>query len=193
MPTVDYLPFATGGGANVETQAAYASDSTTGTGFLAGLAQSLKLNKVWRQASMAAACVATFISNELNINVLDDGNLATLVANFTAAIELAAGSAVHPARVYSASGPVVVLLTDYAVGLNISASEVVNLPTGPANGQEFVFEDVAGNFAPGLTATITPPAGTTIAGLATYIMNEARQSITVRYYATGTVWGVKSS
>jgi len=35
---------------------------------------------------MIAACIANFISQTLNINVLDDGNLSGLIANFIAAL-----------------------------------------------------------------------------------------------------------
>jgi hypothetical protein len=43
MATTDILPFALGTGANVETQAAYAADPTTSSGFLSGIAAAIKL------------------------------------------------------------------------------------------------------------------------------------------------------
>lgn len=85
-PTVDYLPFATGVAANVDTQGNYAGSGYQVDGFAAGLAQSKQLNKVWRQSSMMSAALANFISNILGISVLDDGNLAALIANLTSAI-----------------------------------------------------------------------------------------------------------
>jgi hypothetical protein len=84
--TVDFLPFATGGGANVESQTAWVSDSTVTNGFSSGLASSAKFNKALRQSSFVSAGVATFMSNVLAASVLDDGNLTNFVTNFTTAI-----------------------------------------------------------------------------------------------------------
>lgn len=86
MPaTTDILPFATGGGANVESQAAYAADPTTASGFLSGLAPSVKLNKVWRQSAFMAAGLANWMVAQ-GVSVPDDGNLANLVAEITSSL-----------------------------------------------------------------------------------------------------------
>lgn len=91
MPlTNDFKPFATDGGANVENQAAYAADPTTGTGFTSGVATSQKLNKVWRQSSFVAALLQQFVAETLNSDSLDDGDLAAHVVRFRNA--LAAGA-----------------------------------------------------------------------------------------------------
>jgi hypothetical protein len=82
----DFLPFATGAGANVETQAAYAGDPATSAGFSAGIAASAKLNKAWRQSSFVAAGVAQLVMQQLGIDVLDNGNLPAFVANLQAAL-----------------------------------------------------------------------------------------------------------
>ena len=87
---VDYLPVATGAGNNADSQANFQGSSYQELGFVNGIAQPYQANKIMRQSSMIAAAVANFISNELNINVLDDGNLATLITNLTAAIVAAA-------------------------------------------------------------------------------------------------------
>jgi hypothetical protein len=86
MPTVDYLPIATGAGANVDTQGNFAGGGYQTVGFQSGIAQSAQLNKCWRQSSMIAAAIANFISTQLSISVLDDGNLANLITNFTNAL-----------------------------------------------------------------------------------------------------------
>ena len=86
MPQNDFLPFATGAGANVENQASYAADPSTAAGFAAGIAQSQKLNKVWRQSSFVAAGVAQFIMNQAGIDVLDDGDLTGFVTKLTEAL-----------------------------------------------------------------------------------------------------------
>lgn len=84
---VDYLPIANGAGANVESQSQYVTDLGAGgslvNGYQSGLAKSTQVNKTLRQASMIAAAVANVIANQLQVNVLDDGNLSTLIANLT--------------------------------------------------------------------------------------------------------------
>lgn len=90
MSTVDYIPFATGGGALVTTQPNYITAAPTGV--VPGLADPSLANKSWRQSSMLAAATANFISATLGIDVLDDGNLATLITNLTAALQVAAAS-----------------------------------------------------------------------------------------------------
>jgi hypothetical protein len=90
--TVDYIPFATGGGASVLPQATYVTEAPTGV--VPGLADPTYANKAWRQSSMISAAVANFIASTLGISVLDDGNLTTLITNLTAALELAASSGI---------------------------------------------------------------------------------------------------
>jgi hypothetical protein len=96
-PTVDYLPVAVAGGSNVDSQANFVGSGYQTIGFTAGIAVSKQLNKVWRQSSMVAACIANFISQTLNINVLDDGNSGNLLANFLAALTTFVGASVAPA------------------------------------------------------------------------------------------------
>lgn len=107
MATTDILPFATGGGANVETQAAYAADPTTGTGFISGTASSLKLNKVWRQSAFMAAVLANWEVSQ-NISVPDDGVLATAVTNLNLALQ-----GIPKERVAIAAGTVDVITGDF--------------------------------------------------------------------------------
>ena len=88
---VDFLPFAVGGGANVLTQAQYVALTTLlQNGFQSGLAQSVQLNKVWRQSSIMAAILAHFIANETNQNVIDDGTTATILTNLATAVAVCA-------------------------------------------------------------------------------------------------------
>jgi hypothetical protein len=79
MATTDYLPVATAGGANVDTQANFAGSGYQTNGFQTGVAQSKQLNKVWRQASMMASAWAQVILQTLTQSVPDDGNQASLV------------------------------------------------------------------------------------------------------------------
>lgn len=90
MPgTNEILPFATNVAANVMSQADYeAQFSGAGfvqLGFEAGTAYSPQLNKVWRQSSFMSSGLAGFMANQ-DIDVLDDGDLDTLVDNVEKAI-----------------------------------------------------------------------------------------------------------
>jgi hypothetical protein len=86
MPTTDYLPVATSGGANVDTQANFAGSSYQLDGFVNGIALPAQANKIWRQASMMAAAIANFIVGQTGESVPDDGNLTNLVAQITEAV-----------------------------------------------------------------------------------------------------------
>lgn len=86
---IDYIPFATGGGATVMSQSDYISAAPNGVSN--GLADPTFANKAWRQSSMFAAALANIISTSLGgINVLDDGNLSALITNLTSAIQAVA-------------------------------------------------------------------------------------------------------
>ena len=87
---VDYLSVATATGNNADTQANFQGSGYQTLGFVDGIAQPSQINKVMRQTSMVAAAVANFISNQLAIAVIDDGNLAALITNLTNAIISAA-------------------------------------------------------------------------------------------------------
>jgi hypothetical protein len=86
MATNNFLPFAGGAGANVMIQADYAALAARTTGFVSGTANSAQLNKVWRQSSLIAAAVAQVISDNANVDVLDDGTIATIVTNLKKAV-----------------------------------------------------------------------------------------------------------
>lgn len=86
MATNDFLPFATGGGANVLSQSDYAALAAVGTGYQAGAAKSAQLNKTWRQSSIMAAVLGQFIANYSGQNAVDDGTTATLLANLQIAV-----------------------------------------------------------------------------------------------------------
>jgi hypothetical protein len=79
LPEVDYLPYANESTANVIDQPTFAAAPWPPVGFAAGIAQSSEANKLWRQSSVMCSAIATLISQELNVSVLDDGNVANLV------------------------------------------------------------------------------------------------------------------
>lgn len=86
----DFLPFATGAGANVLTQSAYAALAALSTGYQSGVANSAQLNKTWRQSSIAAAILAQFIVNNSGQPAIDDGTTATLLTNLATAVSVCA-------------------------------------------------------------------------------------------------------
>lgn len=82
----DFLVFGGAAGANVLTQAQYAAMAQRTSGFVAGVAKSQELNKVWRQSSIMAATLAQFIANKSGLNVVDDGTITTLLTSLDAAL-----------------------------------------------------------------------------------------------------------
>lgn len=95
-------------------------------------------------------------------------------------------------RIVTASGIFVTNISDGAVGLNRTSSPAVSsttLPTGVSQGKIIVVEDLAANFN-AFPVTIFAPAGMTIAGLPSVVMNINRQSSTFRFYGSN-LWGVR--
>ena len=87
MPyTNDFGAFAIGAGANVETPATWAADSVFAQGFQAGILPSVKLNTPLRQSTSVASMIGAFTALYGPGNVQDNGNIATLRAQFEAAI-----------------------------------------------------------------------------------------------------------
>lgn len=167
---IDFLPFATGAGANVLDQTDYAAAAWVQAGFSAGLANSSYLNKVWRQSSFVAAAIATWMSEQLNISILDDGNLANFVANFEAAVVIGAG--IKPAALVTQSVAYVIAANQYRVAFQRTvapAALTATLPTltNASVGQSFRVGDVAAN-AGTYAITVAPPAGMNIGGKASY-------------------------
>jgi hypothetical protein len=135
MPNVvDYLPVATAAGAVVDSQANFAGSGYQLEGFQDGIAEPAEVNKVWRQSSMIGNAVATFISNMLNISVLDDGNSPSLIANLTAAVIAAAQGVSRLVLVPYSATPVfdASLGSGFEITLtgNVSSSSIVNLIPG---------------------------------------------------------------
>ena len=97
MPTVEFVPFADGPGANVLALATYIAGTLSqgqnrDIGFLGGtVAESQEANRVWRQASMMAAALAHLIADATGQDVLDDGNLPNLTALLKQGVASAAG------------------------------------------------------------------------------------------------------
>lgn len=187
----DFLDFADGVGATVIDQATYVAAPWRPTGFQNGIALPEQLNKVWRQSAAMAAAMATFIVAEISQDVLDNGNIAALAAQIALAVQQAA-TIKPPPRIVTASTNIVLLGTDYLVGLNRTSALApfsITLFNGMQPGQEVKIQDLVGNlFADNVT--LLPPAGT-INGKASYVMNEDLQTAIVTYYGSN-IYGLES-
>lgn len=86
MATNNFKPFSIGTGANVISQADYEALTALLTGFQSGKASSAQINKALRQGTVMAYVLAQFISDSASVDVLDNGNPATILANMKAAM-----------------------------------------------------------------------------------------------------------
>ena len=88
MPTNQYVTWATGVGANIfVTPAAYAAATIRQLGAQIGIGDPVSFNNAMRQASVVATMIAQFTADNQPGNVADDGNVATLEAEFIAALQ----------------------------------------------------------------------------------------------------------
>lgn len=193
MAQIDFKPIAIAGVPNVISQAAFEGAPWLGPGRQPGILPSADFNKIVRQSSVMVAALATYISNNTGgADVLDNGDLAALVAQLQNAISVA--SAIKPVRLVTSSAALGIALTDYRIGLNRVAglaAMAINLPavTDANIGQEFVVSDLKGNLG-AFPATVAPVVGT-ISGLANFVMNQDKQRALFVYYGTN-IWGVET-
>lgn len=87
-----FVPFATGAGANALTPDQLASDPSRQTGVQAGTARSILANAAWRQGTTMASMVGAFIVDSAGQNANDDGNVPVLLASFKAGISAVASA-----------------------------------------------------------------------------------------------------
>jgi len=190
LPTNDFKYFATTGSPNVVDQATYAASTYVGPGRSSGILPSNVYNKIARQGAAGAAMLGQLINNQLGVDALDNGDLTTLVANLTLAIQQSA--IILPARTVTSSATLNLTLADFAVGLNRTAGlapQLVNLPNGATVGQRFQLSDLVGNFN-AYPLTVAPPAGS-IAGENNWVLNEDRGGAEFTYFGSN-LWGVKT-
>lgn len=86
MPKNEFKAFAVGENANVLTQTEYENLPAVTSGFQARIAESVQLNKVWRQASVIAAMLGQFTADKSGNDVVDDGKLDVLMNSFMKAL-----------------------------------------------------------------------------------------------------------
>ncbi|WP_175994887.1 hypothetical protein [Burkholderia vietnamiensis] len=98
MANNNFKAFAAAAGANVMSQSDYEALAALLTGFVSGTAQSVQLNKVWRQSSIMSAVLAQFIVDLTGQDAIDDGTTATLLTNLKAAVSAQSIDVVGAAR-----------------------------------------------------------------------------------------------
>lgn len=167
----DFLQFANGGSANVLSQSAYAAlTSILQNGYSAGIAQSAQLNKTWRQSATMAAVLAQFIVNQTGQPAIDDGTMATLLANLTSAVSATSPPVVGSVRnlvmnVTAASATATLSADEIVVGSALgglkyvlpSFNKTINLATTGAGGMDTGTAPVSGYVA--LYAIYNPTSG----------------------------------
>lgn len=95
MPTTQYLPFATAGGANTLSASSYAATGTLiGSGYVAGIADAMHVNTVLRQATVGVAGTAKFATDNGALNCMDDGS----PTNFALALKSAVDALIRIAQ-----------------------------------------------------------------------------------------------
>jgi len=158
MPTNDFKPFSTGGGANVISQDDYLILAALATGFQAGIANPAELNKVWRQATFVAAGLAQVVSDLTNQDVVDNGDLDGFVAQIKSAL---AGKS-KPVRTvtHSTTTPTISLSDGYILSDTTAGNVIITAPTGlvPAG---YVFSVPVTMIGTGTSPTIITRDGTT--------------------------------
>jgi hypothetical protein len=90
VATSDFIPFASGGSANVVSQATYAADIDQTSGQPSGATRTLTSamsNKIWRQAAWGTAALAQLIVNAANQNAQDNGSLTQFQNSLQTAIQ----------------------------------------------------------------------------------------------------------
>lgn len=85
MATNQFVPHATGSGANVRDFPTWLASAVRLTGFQAGRASSADANTPLRQATSIAAMTAQWAADRSGLDMLDNGNIATLEAAFAVA------------------------------------------------------------------------------------------------------------
>jgi hypothetical protein len=81
----DFIPFAAGVGANVESQSAYAADATRLLGNQPGIALSILNNKALRQGTVMASQIGQLIANITGAAVQDNADLTQLLSQMFSA------------------------------------------------------------------------------------------------------------
>jgi hypothetical protein len=141
MPTNQFVPVATGSGANVRTYSQWAGTAVQVTGVQTGIVASKDMNTAWRQGTTMASVLGQMIVNRVGIDATDDGNVPGLLAN----VERGIAAMIDPSRYAEDSGqintvvatlsPAPVALTPFlSVRIRIQYANTATAPTLNLNG-----------------------------------------------------------
>jgi len=164
----DFLPFATGSGANVVSLGAYTSAAMRTSGFQTGVADSSFVNRAIRQSALMTAALGQYVSDS-GLDAFDNGDVASLAAT----LGLTFASAGRNALVWSAT-------ITYPVGALVTYSGevwqalVANTNSPPPNG----------NWRPVGNGAVS----VSVAGAANVTLTNAQASTRIVYLA-GTLTG----
>lgn len=106
MATNNFKPFGIGAGANVTSQSDYEALAALLTGFQSGKASSAQINKALRQSTVMASVLAQFISDSAGVDVLDNGNTASILANLKSGMTALTPGRLLNVQVFTANGSV---------------------------------------------------------------------------------------
>lgn len=169
MATNNILVFCpTDSGTNLLTQVAYAAATDRSSGNQPGIASSKLNNKALRQANFIASQFAQYLCDKTGNDVLDDNNVATLLATIK--------SAFLYNRIQAIAGTDTILATSDIVECSGTGNYTITFPAGVA-GLGFTIKKT------GASGTIT--LGSTIDGV-TVTLETQYQFINVYY--NGTNW-----
>lgn len=189
MPTNDFLPIATAGGANVQTQVAYAADPDR-TGFFAdGIAPDANQHgKMFRQVSSIISALAQCVCDLTGLDMLDNGVLATLITNLKtmfASFGTSYWTDTGAANVYVITPSPAIAA--YVAGQNF----FIKIGAGHTNADGASTINVNGLGAKALVGVfgINPPAGTLKAGQVYQIVYDGTQFILPTLMSRAYVFG----
>lgn len=140
MATSEFQPFGLAGGAFVLSPAAWAALPARLTGYPPGILQKENLNTALRQASSISSMIAAFTAAHQAGNVLDDGNLVTLQAQFLAAIQSLIATGQGTNRYFEAHNAVGIGVNGAVAFNSVSVSAGIT----QAGGSAFTINDAAG-------------------------------------------------
>jgi hypothetical protein len=122
MPnTNDFKAIAASGGANVDSQATFLALISTiiANGFTSGVVPSTTFNKVLRQSTVIAAMIGQYINDLAALDALDNGDTATLLANYKAAVAAHAAATI---KVRAPIQPITATVAANALTLTLAAT-----------------------------------------------------------------------
>lgn len=142
--TNDFQALALDPGAYVATQAAFLANATLlADGFASGKVPGDMFNKAFRQSSVMAKMLGDFINSIGALDALDDGDTATLLANFVSSVRNAGGN--YAAATQLPLGATSNITAQEAGGYFQCQGGTVNLPAsaGMRPGSTFAFSTSA--------------------------------------------------